>query len=174
MAEKKTTKKTKDVEQGTETLVDIKDVKVSENKETVNVDVVAQVNTALESVETTVTLEPTGEIGQTPYGPDEPAPAEEDEKHYEDGEPAETDVPEVNPEVSKDAEAVAEANAELEESKEKLSESLANAKTTDEAKELIENEIKKVEDLKKKNEKIIRKYSNMQVSNSWNGMIEDW
>ena len=174
MAEKKTTKKTKEVAPE----VEIKDVQVSENEETVNVDIVAQVNTTLESVETTVALEPAEEIGQTPYGPDEPAPVDEtdgpDEKHYEDGEPAETDVPEVNPEVSKDAEAVAEANAELEESKEKLSESLANAKTTDEAKELIENEIKKVEDLKKKNEKIIRKYSNMQVSNSWNGMIQDW
>ena len=37
-----------------------------------------------------------------------------------------------------------------------------------------EKELKKVEKIKKDTEKIIRKYSNMQMSNSWNGMIEDW
>ena len=62
-----------------------------------------------------------------------------------------------------------------EETKVKLNDLIAKeVETEEEAKEIINNEIKKVEGLKKNVEKIIRKYSNGQVSNSWNGMIQDW
>lgn len=158
MADKKTTKKKKEVTPKIES-VDVKDVKVTENEENVYVEINAQVNTALESVDTTITLD------ETPDKSEEILVEKPADEVY---------VPEVDPEIEKDVEAMAEANQELEDSQEQLSKSLSEAKSQEEAKEIVEKEIKKVEDLKDKTKKIIKKYSNMQISNTWNGMIQDW
>ena len=80
----------------------------------------------------------------------------------------------VTNETKLDLETIYGTKEEVEKSEEKLDEALKNAKSEDEAKKVIEGDINKVEKLKKNAEKIIKKYSNMQISNSWNGMIEDW
>ena len=80
----------------------------------------------------------------------------------------------VGPELSKDIETVVETSDKFIESEEAFSKSINEVKTDDEVKKLITDELKKVNAMKNNVQKIIKKYSNMQISNSWNGMIEEW
>ena len=171
MAEKKQTKKTKET--------------VAPAQETPVEEINKQQEMQSEVVETTEPLTETVEapVDETPNvdNTSSETPAEEiSETPYEPGDetlvpaPEETDAPEIDPEISADAKAIAETNLALEESKKQLSASLEAARNINEAKQLIQNEIKKVENIKKEHEKRIKKYTNMQISNSWNGMIEDW
>lgn len=83
-------------------------------------------------------------------------------------------VKSAEPEIPEDVKTVIETTQKLEESKEELNTKLAEAETEDEAKEVINKELEKVQDMTNKVKKIIKKYSNGQISNSWNGMIQDW
>lgn len=69
---------------------------------------------------------------------------------------------------------VYESARDFEKSKNEFEEKLVNADNEEEAKKLINDELKKIETLKNKVKKVAKKYSDGQISNSWNGMIQDW
>ncbi len=79
---------------------------------------------------------------------------------------------EVPTEAIDEAQELANANQELEESQDKLEQKLES--DPENAEQIIKDEIAKVEKIKNNVEKVAKKYSNMQISNSWNGMVQDW
>lgn len=79
-----------------------------------------------------------------------------------------------NEEVKADEEIMAETLTEFDEAKKTLEEKVEALTEQDDAEAVIKSQIKNLEAIKAKTEKIARKYSNYQVSNTWNGMIQDW
>ena len=101
--------------------------------------------------------------------PDEPETEAELEPEVE---PLSETEPE--PKIDETIQALSEAAEELAKSKTEFGQKLEKAESEDEAKKLINNELKKIETLKNNVKKVARKYSNSQISNSWNGIIQDW
>lgn len=62
---------------------------------------------------------------------------------------------------------------ELEDSQKNLDAALENAKTGEEAAEVIKTEINKMAKLNEKAKKANKRLSDMQISNTWNGMIDE-
>ena len=79
-----------------------------------------------------------------------------------------------NEEIKADEEIMAETITEFDEAKKTLEEKVEALTEQDDAEAVIKSQIKNLEAIKAKTEKIARKYSNYQISNTWNGMIQDW
>ena len=77
-------------------------------------------------------------------------------------------------EVKADEEVVVESIDEFEKAKKDLEVKLEKLDEPDEAEAAIKGQIKNLEAIKARTEKVAKKLSNYQISNSWNGMIQDW
>lgn len=118
-------------------------------------------------------MEPVNEAG--PSNEFEETPVDKSEPDAEQAlEEVKIEEKPVSEEVNEDAQVLAAGINEFEEAKKKLEEKVEKLNEPDEAEAAIRDQIKEIEAIKAKTEKVVKKYSNYQISNSWNGQIQDW
>lgn len=110
---------------------------------------------------------PSNEFEETPVDKSEPDAEQALEAVKIEEEP-------VDEKVVEDAKELSSSIDEFEEAKKTLDERVAKLDEPDEAEAVIKDQIKNIEAIKAKTEKIAKRYSNYQISNSWNGQIQDW